>query len=304
MSAPAPALALPRPAPIASPLRYAVVGVLFSLVWSSAFIAGKIGLAAAGPLTLLSLRFLLAGALLLLGLRLAGHRLRPVAPAIVLAGLLNNAAYLGLAYTGLAQVPAALTAILVCTAPLVTVLLAARIFGERLGGRAIVGLVMAFASVVTVMGQRLHLDGLNPWAVGAIVLGSLALAVGTLLTRRISAGGDPWSAAAAQLGAGGLALLPLAIGLEGLRFVASPAFFGSLLYQAGPVSIGTTLLLLWLVRHGGAPRASSFHLLNPFFSIALAVGLLGETLRGLDLFCLIPLAGGLALALGRPPTRN
>ena len=296
-------LAVPTPFVLSSPRRYAVVGVLFSLLWSSAFIAGKIGLAVAGPLTLLSLRFLLAGALLLLGLTLAGHRLRPVAPAIILAGLLNNAAYLGLAYTGLARVPAALTAILVCTAPLVTVLLAAIFFAERLSGRAIAGLILAFASVVTVMGQRLHLDGLDPLAVGAIALGSLALAVGTLLTRRISGGGDPWSAALVQLFAGGLALLPLAIGLEDLRFVAGIDFFASLLYQAGPVSIGTTLMLLWLVRHGGAPRASSFHLLNPFFSIALAVALLGETLRTLDLFCLLPLALGLGLALYRPPAK-
>lgn len=296
----APSLTLPLPAPLASPLRYAVVGVLFSLVWSSAFIAGKVGLAVAGPLTLLSLRFLLAGALLWVALLLAGHRLRPVPPVMVLAGLLNNAVYLGLAYSGLAQVPAALTAILVCTAPLVTVLLAAAIHGERLTGRAVAGLCLAFASVVTVMGQRLHVDGLNPWAVGAIALGSLALAVGTLLTRRISGGGDPWSTTLAQLLAGGLALLPLAWAREGLAFEAGSAFYGSLLYQAGPVSIGTTLMLLWLVRHGGAPRASSFHLLNPFFSIALAVFLLGETLRPLDLACLVPLAAGLTLALHRP----
>lgn len=111
---------------------------------------------------------------------------------------------------------------------------------------------------------------------------------------------DPWQAATAQLLAAGLALLPLAVGLEGLSFEPGVAFFGSLFYQAGPVSIGTTLMLLWLVRHGGAGRASSFHLLNPFFSIALAAALLGESLGGLDMLALIPLVGGMALALPRP----
>ena len=41
----------------------------------------------------------------------------------------------------------------------------------------------------------------------------------------------------------------------------------SLAYQATVVSIGTTLMLLWLVRHGGVAKASSFHLLNPLFGV-------------------------------------
>ena len=58
-------LALPPPIVAAvSPLRLALVGTLFSFVWSSAFIAGKVGMSSTGPLTLLSLRFLLAGALI------------------------------------------------------------------------------------------------------------------------------------------------------------------------------------------------------------------------------------------------
>lgn len=281
-------------------LRLAVVGTAFSLLWSSAFVAGKIGLSVAAPLTLLSLRFLLAGALLYLGLRLAGRGLGRLDPLTLTAGLLTNAAYLGLTYSGMATVPAALTAILVCATPLLAALMSALWLGETLRPRAILGLLLAFGSVLLIMGRRLHADGLDPWAVAAICLGSLALALGTLLNRRVAGRIDPWQAATTQLLAAGLVLLPLAVLLENLRFEPVSAFFGSLLYQAGPVSIGTTLMLLWLVRHGGAGRASSFHLLNPFFSIALAAALLNETLGALDLLALIPLVGGMALALPRP----
>ena len=292
-------------APLVPPtvLRLTLVGTAFSLLWSSAFIAGKIGLSVAAPLTLLSLRFLLAGALLYVGLRLSGRRLQSVGSNTLAAGLLTNAAYLGLTYTGMTTVPAALTAILVCTAPLLTSALAALWLGESLRPRAILGLLLAFASVLMIMGRRLHVDGLDPWAVAAICAGSLALAGGTLLNRRVAGRVDPWQAATAQLLAAGLTLLPLAALLEGLRFEAGGAFFGSLFYQAGPVSIGTTLMLLWLVRHGGAGRASSFHLLNPFFSIALAAALLGETLGTPDLLTLVPLVVGMAMALPRPTAR-
>lgn len=281
-------------------LRLALVGTAFSLLWSSAFIAGKIGLAVAAPLTLLCLRFLLAGALLWLGLRLAGRRMGRLDPATLAAGLLANAAYLGLTYIGMTTVPAALTAILVCTTPLLTAVMAAAWQGESLRPRAVFGLLLAFGSVLLIMGRRLQVDGLDPLAVAAICAGSVALAVGTLLNRRVAGRVDPWQAATAQLLAAGLALLPLALLLEDLRFEPGAAFFGSLLYQAGPVSIGTTLMMLWLVRHGGAGRASSFHLLNPFFSIALAAALLGETIGGVDMLALVPLVAGMALALPRP----
>jgi drug/metabolite transporter (DMT)-like permease len=52
------------PATPAPAIHIAVVGTIFSFVWSSAFIAGKVGMTSTGPLTLLSLRFLLAGLLL------------------------------------------------------------------------------------------------------------------------------------------------------------------------------------------------------------------------------------------------
>ena len=57
-------LSLPSPALSTPAWRIAVVGCAFSLIWSSAFIAGKQAMTGCGPFTLLSLRFLSAGALL------------------------------------------------------------------------------------------------------------------------------------------------------------------------------------------------------------------------------------------------
>jgi drug/metabolite transporter (DMT)-like permease len=63
------------------------------------------------------------------------------------------------------------------------------------------------------------------------------------------------------------------------------------------VSIGTTLMLLWLVRHGGAARAGGFHLLNPVFATLLAMALLGEAVPASDLAGVVPIIAGLALVL-------
>lgn len=302
------------PIPV-SPLRFVLMGTLFSLVWSSAFMAGKVGMAASGPLTLLSLRFLLAGILVwpLAHLRggmyraavqvrpervLKKQELRDIGVAL-LAGLLNNAVYLGLAFAAMRTVPAGLTTILVSTSPLMTSALAAVALRERPGWRTAAGLAAGFAGVVWIMRTRALSASADLHGVMLILLGTIALSASTLLYRQIAGRLDPWRIAAIQLPTSGLVLLPLAWWREGLAVQPSAAFFGSLLYLAVVVSIGTTLLLLWLVRHGGASRASSFHLLNPLFGTMLAVLILGEHIPTSDLLGALPIMAGLGLVLRR-----
>lgn len=292
--------------PPAVPLpQLALVGTLFSFVWSSAFIAGKVGMSATGPLTLLSLRFLLAGALIwllgrALGWGIAG-RAEPGQGRLVLtalaAGLLTNGVYLGLTYVGMLTVPAGLTAILVSTSPLLTSALAALWLKEGFGLRGMLGLGAGFVGVVWIMGQRALAAPADGYGVALILIGTVALSGSTLLNRQVVGKLDPWRIALIQLPASGLALLPLAWWREGLAIVPNMAFFGSLLYQATVVSIGTTLMLLWLVRHGGAAKASGFHLLNPVFGTLLAVSLLGEVVPFSDLMGAVPIIAGLGLVL-------
>jgi drug/metabolite transporter (DMT)-like permease len=307
--------------PPVSLLRFALVGTLFSFVWSSAFIAGKLGMAASGPLTLLSLRFLLAGLLVwpissvrgdvrgdvpggAHGVGAVGQpeharkaQQRRDGLVALLAGLLNNAVYLGLAFVGMRTVPAGLTTILVSTSPLMTSALAALALRERLGWRAAAGLAAGFAGVVWIMRARALSGAADLHGVALILLGTVALSVSTLLYRKVAGRLDPWRIALIQLPASGLVLLPLAWWREGLAVLPGAAFFGSLLYLAVVVSIGTTLMLLWLVRHGGAARASSFHLLNPLFGTLLAVLLLGERIPLSDLLGALPIMAGLGLVL-------
>lgn len=88
--------------------RHVAVGVCFSVIWSSAFVAGKIVVTEMGPFVSLFYRFV--GTVFVLGL-LCGNSLwgpqagRALRAGLVL-GLLNNVAYLGAEFlrpaTGLA----------------------------------------------------------------------------------------------------------------------------------------------------------------------------------------------------------
>jgi drug/metabolite transporter (DMT)-like permease len=91
----APAIAVPRPTFNPLPIY---IGI-FCVLWSFAFVAGKIGITDCPPLILLTARFLLAGVLILGVSALRGKAWslsrRDVAVFAIL-GIANNALYLGL----------------------------------------------------------------------------------------------------------------------------------------------------------------------------------------------------------------
>ena len=153
----APSLSVPRSHFNALPLT---IG-LFCLLWSFAFVAGKIGVTHCPPLILLAARFSLAG-LLILGATLI--RRDSVAmnwrDAVIFAvlGLANNALYLGLGYTGLQSVSAGLGGLIVSANPVFTAALAALLLGEGMTWRKAGGLletgVGALRSVVSTVPRR------------------------------------------------------------------------------------------------------------------------------------------------------
>src|SRR3954453_15828975 len=124
----APSTAVPRAGFNPLPLYI----TLFCLLWSFAFVAGKIGVTDCPPLILLTARFSLAGILILgvSALRKEGWQLtwRDVALFAVL-GVANNALYLGLGYTGLKTVSAGLGGLIVSANPVFTPMAAAVFLG-------------------------------------------------------------------------------------------------------------------------------------------------------------------------------
>src|SRR4051794_12750301 len=154
----APPVALSRPS--FNPLP-AYIG-LFCVLWSFAFVAGKIGVTDCPPLILLTARFLLAGILILgvSGFRLnwtkLGRQLSWRDAAIFATlGVANNALYLGLANTGLQSVSAGLGSLIVSSNPVFTAALAALLLGEALTLRKVLGLLLGLAGVAFIVWHRI-----------------------------------------------------------------------------------------------------------------------------------------------------
>ena len=292
-------------APKGAPLTTAVA-LLYVLLWSSAFIASRVGVQHSPPLSLLSVRFLSAAlvlAAIVVVRRLPAPRGRRAWGRLALFGLLNSGLYLGFTYEGTRHLSAGMGSIIAALNPLLLTLLAPRLLGERLTGRRLLGLALGFGGVVFVMGTRLGSGGKTDTAGGMIlaVVGVLCLVGATTIYKRYPPTEHPLVVNAVQLGAAGLGLLPAMLVEHPERVHLDRPLIFSALYLILAISIGASLLWFWLLERGEASTVSSYYFLTPIFGLGLAALLLGEPFGPRDGIGLVAVAAGIAL-INRTPS--
>src|SRR5580658_7060795 len=206
----APSVAVPRPTFNWLPLYIA----LFCLLWSFAFVAGKIGVTYCPPLILLAARFLLAGILILAISAFRSEAWQMTwrdAAIFAILGVANNALYLGLGYTGLKTVSAGLGGLIVSANPVFTAMFAALLLGETLTWRKVAGLLLGIIGVGLIVWHRVSIGTDSPHGV-LFTLASLAsIVAGTILFKLLAPKGSLWIGNGIQNLTGGLVLVPFAL---------------------------------------------------------------------------------------------
>lgn len=282
-----------------------LMGVAFAVMWSGAFTAAKFVVADAPPFIALSLRFVVAGLLacaLAAALGQSARLTRRQWGLVVVFGLCQNSLYLGLFFLAMTRIEGGLAAIIASMLPLFVAAGSWIVLGDRprpIGG---LGLALGFAGVALIMGARIG-GGADPAFVGVAVLGTLALAVATLVVRGVSPGSNVLMIVGLQMLVGAAGLAPVAILFEHWSdvHVTLPMMLGigySILFS------GVLATLVWfvLVRRIGPTNAAAFHFLNPCLGVAIAAALLGEGLGPRDLLGVgIVTAGILLVQLSRRP---
>jgi drug/metabolite transporter (DMT)-like permease len=299
----APSVAVPRAAFNPLPLY---IG-LFCLLWSFAFVAGKIGVTDCPPLILLAARFSLAGILILGITALRGEAWSSLtwrdAAIFAILGVANNALYLGLGYTGLQTVSAGLGGLVVSANPVFTAVLAAAFLGEALTWRKVMGLLLGIAGVGFIVWHRMSV-GTDDWHGILFTLASLAsIVAGTILFKVLAPKGSLWVGNGVQNLSAGIVLLPFAFTLADFGdIVPSARLLGAFAFLVLGGSILAYLLWFHLLKVCGATAASAYHFLMPPLGMLFAFLVLGEHVEFRDLLGIIPVALGIYLVT-RPAAR-
>jgi drug/metabolite transporter (DMT)-like permease len=258
------------------------------VVWGSTYLAIRVAVETMPPLLMAGSRFLIAGAMLFVWLRLKGVVMPNKSQWLhaIIAGVLMLLGGNGLVVWAEQTVSSSLAALLVALTPVWFALLEwARPAGKRPATYTWIGIVVGFIGVallVTGHNSSSVNASHNPWGVAALVLAGICWAAGSLWSRYNAKPESPWMTSALQMICGGAALLLVSIFHgEPTRFHFTQvstrawlAFFYLIVFGSW---IGFSAYV-WLLKVSTPARVATYAYVNPVIAVLLGHWMLDEVL--------------------------
>lgn len=285
--------------------RIAEAGVLLTvLIWSSNYVVVKAAIGVLGPFTFTTARWAVAAATLFLVMRWRFGSFRSPGPyrfQLLGLGMLGFGAYQVLWTTGLAQITAGDSALIVAASPVATALLAGAVGLDRLSGPKLAGALIAFTGVAIVIGggAGLGLDaslGGDALTLTAALLWAVYTVAGTRVLRHV----DPLTATSWTVLGGLLFLFPF--GVWDAVTAPPPSLplpaLAAVVYSGALAAGIANVLVFNAVRLVGPTRASAMQLLVPAGAVLLGAAFLAEAVSPAQVL------GGLVIVAGVAMTRR
>jgi drug/metabolite transporter (DMT)-like permease len=259
--------------------------LLGMFLWALCFPLIATGLSMSPPFYFAALRSLVAGIGLLI-LAVVLRRPLPRQPRLWLGILGVGLSYTSAGFAGMfvagGVVSPGLASVLANMQPLVAAILAFFLLSERLRRSSLLGLLMGFFGIVltALPGFSAQATSSSSAGVGYVLLGTLGVAVGNILLKRIAGQVDSLMATGWQFILGGLPLLMLAQWLEAPSSVNWNGTFAVNLLALGLGGTALPLLLwFWLLRRAELTRLNTFTFLTPIFALMMSAVFFGERLQ-------------------------
>ncbi|MFN2541148.1 MAG: DMT family transporter [Chthoniobacterales bacterium] len=257
--------------------------LVLCVVWSSTWLAIKIGLRDLPPISFVAIRFIIAIAVLV-AVSIGRVRLRPLRRAdyslLCFTGLLMFGLNYPLLFWGEEHVSSGLAAVLQATIPIFGMLFAHWFLPEEpMRWKRLGGAVLALGGVALICGRLLDHGGvLAFWGGLGIALGAAGAAFSNVLLKRRALELAPAMIAAWQMFFGIIPLIVLGLAFEGspARFRWSAMAIFCLLYLAVIGSALTFLLLYWLLPRMTVTNLQTISLITPPGAVMLGWLLGGE----------------------------
>ena len=275
------------------------------VIWGSTYLAIRFAVETLPPLLMAGVRFMIAGGLLL---GWSWFRERDGGPSAQdwLTGLASGALLLlggnGAVVWAEQRVPSGIAALLVAIVPLWMVLLDwLRPGGRRPASLVFVGLALGLVGLGLLVGPEALQGGgsIDIAGAGVLVLGSLSWALGSLYTQRAPRPSSPNRGSGAQMFAGGVCLLVVAlVAGEGAQLDLAHASTRSMLGFAYLVTFGSLIgftAYAYLLAHTTAAKAATYAYVNPVVAVLLGWAFANEPVTSRTLVAAAVILGGVAI---------
>lgn len=256
-----------------TPLELALLGA----IWGASFLFMRVAARDFGAMPLVEVRLAL-GSLVLLPFLWRARAQFPAKlwPKLAIIGAINSAVPFMLFAWAAQRAPAGIGAIANAMTVLFTALVGFLFFGEKIGSRRVMALLVGFAGVVVLASGKTAGASIS-WAVAAGAGAAFLYGIGINLVRRHLTGLPPAAVASATLGVSALLTLPFAIAQWPEQAIPAKSWFSAAML--GVLCTGLAFVMYYrLIARIGANRASTVTYLIPVFGVAWAWLLLDEPL--------------------------
>ena len=272
---------------------------LFVVLWSSAFITGKVIVQYGSPFASLSFRFAIVAFGFFCFAILFKDKIKIKSINIIessISGILFHGLYLGGCFYAFSiGLPASISALIVSMQPILTNLLAGPVLKEKVTSNQWIGIFFAFTGTLLVLGldigTKIPINGLI-----ATVVALVAVTIGTLWQKKLS-GKIPLSVSNFyQAFAASIFLFIVMLLFENPFIDLNIKFILSMSWQILVVSFGAFTILMFLIKVGSASKTSNLFFLVPPVSAFMGWIFLNENIRIYDIFGLIICSFGVYIA--------
>ncbi len=275
--------------------------VAICLIWGTTYLAIRVGVKDLPPVLFAGLRWLIAGPILFLFLRLQGYKLPKKKEWLHLAivGLALLGIGNGLVVFGEQYIPSGLTALLITTVPFWIVGIESAIpHGKRINFKTAEGLVLGLAGVLLIFGVNIKgLFNSNDLAgIAGLMIAVIGWSAGSVYSQRKKITAHPLMGAAIEMIIAGIVLTIVAAVLgEGsqLRFTSGSltafvylVIFGSLIGYAS---------YIYAIAHLPVSFVATYAYINPIIALLLGWLMLGENISFDIVVAAVIILGGVML---------
>ena len=255
-----------------------ITGLLFSMLWASASVAGKFGIYSAEPLVLFTTRFFLAGSILLAFTYAVQKSRLPAGKEwlqLTIFGAFNTTLYLGLFVVALQFVMPGITSLAIALNPLFISIMSAIWMKRRVKSQEWLSILLGITGVAIAAYPLLQTSYATPLGLILLALSMITYSFGSVYYAAI-----PWTLPRTTINAwqvfiGGLLLSPFAFIFHSGNNHFDLRFWLSLGWLIFPVSILAVQLWLRLLK-SDAVKASLWLYLCPIFGFLYSTLLLNE----------------------------
>jgi drug/metabolite transporter (DMT)-like permease len=278
--------------------------VALGAIWGASFLFMRVSAKDFGPFALVEVRLALGAIVLLPFLwRARTHFGAALWLRVAVIAAINTATPFVLFAWAAERAPAGVSAITNALVVPFAAMVAFAMFGEQIGARRALGLMLGFIGVIVLASGRSG-GGTTVWpAALAGATGSLCYGIGGNLVKRHLQGVSASAVASATLISSSALVAPLAIITWPRHAIPSTSWISAALL--GVLCTGLAYVLYFrLVHRIGAPRAATVTYLIPLFGVVWAWLLLGEALTPSMAIAGVLILSGVALSEARRSLRD